>query len=709
MVNTKNNSEINNSIRTRLKLVYLLSVFFGISVLFKLFYIQTSESGKWIKKFNKKSIKKISVEAARGNIFATDGTLLSTTVPVYELIFEPSCKNIDDKTFNDSIPFLAEALSALYNKKTKFEYIAELKRARKKKSNYYLIAREASYEEFKKIKTFPILNRGLHKGGFVHFKKNKRKMTYTNLAYRTIGKCDESKKQLLGIEKYYDGYLKGIDGVRLMNKIAANVYLPLNEYNQIDPKDGNDVVSTIDIKIQDVAHHALERKLIQEKAEKGCLILMEVKSGEIKAMVNLSRSASDSAKYIESLNYAIGYSSEPGSTFKLPSLMTLLEKDAENYNENVNRGNGSWTIHGHTIKDSHTGGKELLTFKEVFEESSNVGTAKLLHKHFSKRPQEFIDYLYKMGINRKTNIDLPNEVSPEIKNTKDKFWSAISLPQMSYGYEIKLTPLQILNFYSAVANNGKMMRPRLVKEIKDKKNVIKKFEPEVLIEKIASEQTIKYAKEMLEGVVENGTATNLKNSYYKIAAKTGTAQIAMGSEGYERQGKKSYQASLCGYFPAKEPMYSMIIVVYNPSKKAYYGNEVAGPVFREVADKVYSSSIEMHNNISEDTAAVFSKIPILKNGNADDINTIAKKLGIKTFCNENSTWVNAKPIDKKIHLYALSENSKSIPNVVGMGLKDALFILENKKYYVKVKGKGTVKRQSLINEKDKKTILIELS
>ncbi len=700
--------DIQKDIRIRARVVYAIVFVFAISIFSRILFLQLVEGDFWKEKLKKQNTEIITIEAARGNIFSCDGSLMATSIPVFELRFEVASINISDELFNSKIDSLAICLSSFFKKKTIKQYKRDLIRARRNNSHSFLIAKEVNFNELREIKKFPIFRLGKYKGGFLTLQKNKRIRPFKNLALRTLG-YDRISKNPVGIEGSFDNDLKGIGGERLVQKISKNVSIPVNDENEIEPKDGNDIVTTIDIKIQDVAHKALEKQLIAEHADHGCLILMEVKTGEVKAIVNLSKI--DSTQYEEIKNYAIGESTEPGSTFKLASLLVALDDKVSTLDEMVETGDGTYNYRGLIIKDSHDGGSGKISLQRVFEESSNVGTAKIITRHYEKNPQKFIDGLNRIGITRKLNLDIPGEKKPYIKNTKDPLWSDFSLPEMSIGYEEQLAPIQILTFYNAVANNGKMMKPQFIREIKSKGSVVKKFEPVVLQEKIAAEESIQMVKKMLEAVVEHGTATNLRNSYYKIAAKTGTAQIAQDNKGYKNnKGKKSYQASLCGYFPTINPLYSMIIVVTNPSKRAYYGNEVAGPVFREVADKVYSTSTEMHQLISVDTNKVLSRIPFLKNGSNDDINIIAKALAVPLTGAIETEWVYAQENQKSISLNALPEVAKGLPNVIGMGLKDAISILENNKYHVIVNGKGKVKKmylQQLQNTK-KPSVKIEL-
>jgi len=678
----------------RIYLMYFFIVLFGLSVIIKVCTIQFAEGDYWREKEQALTMKYFNIEASRGSIYSSDGSLLATSVPIFELRMDVISEPVTDKIFYEKLDSLSLKLAQTFTHRTKNEWRTELKNARKNKERYFLIARKVNYATLKEVRTFPIFKMGKYKGGLIVLQQSRRELPFKNLAQRTIG-YDRKSNKPLGIEGAFNKDLQGVSGKRLMQKIAGGVYKPINQDNEIEPQDGNDIVTTIDANIQDVAHHALEKQLKAQNAHHGCAILMEVKTGAIKAMVNLSRL--DSGSYAETFNYAIGEGTEPGSTFKLASIMAAIEDGYTDLDEMVDTEGGRKAYAGgYVMKDSHEGGYGKITVKQVFEKSSNVGTSNIVMKYYKKQPQKFIDRLYSFGIQKPLGIALPGEAIPYIKDTKSKLWSALSLPLMSIGYEEKLTPLQTLNFYNTVANNGKMMRPQFVREIRSKGQLIKAFPPEVINPSICSQNTIDKAREMMEGVVKEGTATFLRTAPYQIAAKTGTAQIALGNKGYTQDGKKTYMASLCGYFPAKDPLYSIIIVVSAPSKAAYYGNEVAGPVFREIADKVYSNSKEIHNPLKLDTASAIVHVPFVKSGKKSDVQVIAKVLSLKTaITDENANYVWAQINKETFQLKGLATKESEVPQLVGMGLRDALTILENQKIAVKVIGRGVIKKQSV--------------
>lgn len=674
----------------RVYLVYFLMVVFALFIAAKIVKIQFVEGSEWREKAKKLTTTYFNIEAARGNVFSNDGSLLATSVPIYEIRADVCAGPITKKMFNKHVDSLAFCLSNLFQDKTAQEYKRILVRARKQKERYLFLQKGVSYSDVKKLRSFPLFRLGKYKGGLMCNQNNRREMPFRELAARTLGYQREGIKPV-GIEGSFNSHLKGVSGKRLMQKISGNNWAPVHKDDEIEATDGSDIYTTIDVNIQDVAHSALLNQLRKQQADHGCAALMEVSTGEIRAIVNLKKV--DSTNYVESYNYIIGESTDPGSTFKLASLMAAMEDGYTDLDEMVDTEDGDVVFYDHHIRDSHEGGYGKLSLQEVFEKSSNVGIAKVIFKYYQKNPQKFIDRLYKMGLNSPLNLDITGEGMPYIKNTKDKTWSPVTLPVMSTGYESRMTPMQILTFYNAVANDGKMVKPIFVKEIRKRGELIKSFQTSVLNPAICSKETIRKAKIMLEGVVERGTATNLRTANYKIAAKTGTAQIYNKAYGYKYQGKVSYQASLVGYFPASNPKYTCIVVVNAPTQKVYYGNDVAGPVFREIADKVYATSTEIHKELERDTSSTL-KTPIVKTTVKSDLDIAAKKLALRQIDRSgNAEWVAISSDNKGMNLNRKITAKSGLPNVLGMGLKDAIYLLENSGASVRINGKGTVVKQ----------------
>ena len=688
---------IKKDIIWRVSLVYICIVLFGLCIIGRIIFLQFFEIGALNKKAIQMSVKDIEIEPNRGDILASDGRLLATAVPLYEIRVDLSNYTLSHDAFYDNIDSLAYCLSKLFNDKPKSIYKHELIESRASNNRYYLLKRKIDYQQLKKLRTFPFFRFGKNKGGLIVIQNSVRFLPHGDLAARTIGYLTKNENaNLVGIEGSFDNELRGIKGVKLMQRLNGNVWMPMNDDNEVEPKDGYDAVTTIDLNIQDVAEEALRKQLEKHGAHHGTAILMEVKTGEIKAIANLERD--EMGRYRELYNYGIAESTEPGSTFKLASLMAALEDGYVDLEDTINTGKGTIKFYDKEIHDSYEKGYGRISLLKVFELSSNVGVAKVITDHYKGREEQFIKRLYSFGLNKKLNLDIKGEGSPEIKYPGDKMWSGISLPMMAHGYEVRLTPLQILAFYNAVANNGKFIRPRFVKELQSHGQTIKTFEPEVIVPSICSMSTIRKARKMLEGVVEHGTAMNLRDSAIKIAGKTGTAQIANLNKGYRQNAKISYQASFAGYFPADNPKYSCIVVVNAPSKDVYYGNLVAGPVFKEIAQKVNATSFELYGEILKGKKHLKSEAPFTKNGSWKETEESLDELGIRAEekSDETSDWILTSKQENKVEVLNRRIINSLVPDVSGMGAKDAVFVLEKAGLRVVINGYGKVTKQSIM-------------
>lgn len=684
------NKNIKTDILWRVYLVYLGIFLFGLAIIVKVIYIQVAEGAELKEKAQKQSLKYFNIDAVRGNVCAADGSLLATSVPIFDIRMDVASPLISDAYFQNHIDALARELSGLFGDKSKSQYKKNLQRERKKKNRYYLVKRNVTYDQLKQLKKFSIFERGKYKGGLIIIPKTKREKPFGLLAERTVGYENRAESLFVGIEGAYSEFLKGNTGKQLRRKINNGDWVPVFDENEIEPEDGKDIITTIDINVQDVAESALYNHLIEHQAEWGCAVLMEVETGEIKAIANLTRNKKTD-KYYETYNYAVGTAIEPGSTFKLPSMIALFEEGLDNLDDTIDIGKGYAVYSGLTIQDVHGIRDGRISIREVFEKSSNAGVSKLVFNMFSHRPQKYIDRLYDMSIHEKSEIDIPGEGQPFIKNTKHSTWSKVSLPFMSIGYELLLTPLQILSFYNAVANDGKMVKPIFVKEIRKAGKTIKSFETEVLNSSICSNSSLGYAQEILEGVVESGTAQSLNKSPYKIAGKTGTAQIANKSSGYD---KTNYNASFVGYFPADDPKYSCIVVVSKPSTGKYYASSVAVPVFKEIADKVYATNLEIHQHIDFGEAII--NYPVYATGYQEELEQIYETLDIPLdSMSTNAEWAIALKADSAVRLETRIIKEGLVPNVKGMGAKDAIYVLENLGLKVNIRGRGFVREQSL--------------
>lgn len=674
-------------IKKRIYLAYGLMCLFAFAIIGRIVQIQIFEGAKWKAKAETQTTKFREIEAARGNIFAADGSLLATSKPIYEVRWDANIPSLSDEYFNEHIDELSHQLAGLFKDKSASTYKRELTQARLKGSQYHLIKRKVDHKDLKKLREFAIFNRGRYKGGLIYHQKNKRAKPFKQLAARTIGY--DRPNYSVGLEGAYSTELSGIGGKRLMQKIAGGNWKPLNDVNEIEPEDGADLITTIDINIQDVAEHALQTQLEKHGAHHGCAVLMEVQTGAIKAIANLT--LQESGTYAETYNYAVGSTTEPGSTFKLASMICLLEDGYVDITDTVDIEGGIKKYYSEKMKDSKTGVYDKITVAKAFEISSNVGISKLVNQHYSAKPEKLTDRLRKMRLDQPLGLEIKGEGTPSIPSPGDGSWSGISLPWMSIGYEVLQTPLQILSFYNAVANDGKMVKPKMVDAIKKHGKIVKEFPTEVLNEQICSMETINEVKKLMEGVVERGTATNLKHANYKIAGKTGTAQIAKGGS-YHRE--KSYQASFVGYFPADKPRYTCIVVVDSPTRSVYYGNLVAGPIFKEISDKVYSTQVKMLEEVASDSSKI---APFTKAGNKTDLAEALQTLSIDTDIQDpDAEWAEAYPNGDTVKIAPRNVVENLVPRVVGMGAMDALFLLENQGLKVKMIGSGVVRQQSII-------------
>jgi cell division protein FtsI (penicillin-binding protein 3) len=678
---------IRTNILLRVYLAFGLIVVLAFAVFFKMCQLQFVQGKKWKAMADSLSTRYVNVDAARGNIFSVDGSLLATSVPEYELHMDMLAGGIaDDKVFYDKVDSLAMKMSQFFGDKSAREYSSILREARRDSSRYQLIRRKVSYQDLKKIRQFPIFCLGKYKGGLIVIQKNKRIMPFRTLAMRTIGYKNENVKNPVGLEGAFANYINGETGKRLMQRIAGGVWMPVNEEEEIAPKDGADIISTIDVNFQDVTQSALEKQLIKSNADHGTAILMEVATGEVRAVANFTQV--EPGVYKEKFNYAIAGNQDPGSTFKLASYMALLEDKMVDTSTRV--GTGTYKIPGHIIKDSH-GSIGVVSVKRAFEESSNAAVAYLVNRAYHDDQAKFTDHLYDWHLNEKMGLQIPGEAQPVVKNPKNTSWNKnMTLPQMAYGYEMQLTPLKMLSLYNAVANNGKLVTPIFVREIRRLGNTVERFQTKVLNDKICSDQTLSKIKGMLEGVVDEGTARSvIYTPLYKVAGKTGTAQVADDKHGYHT--KLKYQASFCGYFPADKPKYSLIVVINDP-KNGYYGATVAGPVFREIADRVYASDLEIHQNMPTHYVGN-TQMPKIKTGNFKALQQVYSKLGVKPLYASNVP----KNVDTSSGIPSQEIKIKpgTVPSVTGMGLSDALYVLGNAGFKTIVRGAGMVSKQSV--------------
>ncbi len=680
----------------RFFIVYLAMVGFALWIVARCLFMWFAEGDELRSKAENIIEKKCSFPAIRGGIYAQDGRILAVSIPQYLIRMDFRADGLKKENFDRDVDSLSICLAGLFKDRTAREYKRFLMdyKYHKRRNRYVLISsKKLSYPELMQLKQFPLFRLGRNKSGLICERQSFRKQPHENLAARTIGylSMNKNSKKIgrVGLEGAFNSELEGKEGTGVNRKIPGG-YVPVR---LSEPKDGNDVITTINIDYQDVAESALLEQLEKYNADHGCAVLMEVKTGAIRAIANLGFDKYKQ-RYVENYNYAIGEATEPGSTFKLPSVMALLEDGYVDPLDTVNTGRGVMQYYGVKMTDCRRGGFGKITLQQVFEKSSNIGVSKMVNSYYKKNPEAFIDRLYSFRLNKKLGIEIAGEAQPVIKYPTDKSWSGLSLPWMSIGYELRLTPLQTLTFYNAVANDGEMVKPRLVEQIEYHGKVLKEYGTEILQANICSESTLKSVKKMLEGVVLHGTATNIKNNNYSIAGKTGTAQVAQGSKGYNKQDKV-YQASFVGYFPADNPLFSCIVVINQPDKtKGFYGNKVAGSVFKTIADKVYAKSYQMHPNKQ---AKINHKAPISTNGNREDLTTVFNTIDVNVNnAGIDADWVLTSRRDTTVKYLTRKISRKVVPNVKGMSSKDAIFLLENAGLKVSVRGIGVVDKQSII-------------
>lgn len=681
---------IKTDILWRVGLVYLAITVFAILIAGKIIYLQLIDDDQWKEEAGRTRIMDVKISPQRGDIYSADMRLLASSVPLYEVRIDLLTEELNDTIFRDNLDSFSASLSNLFGNRTKAEYKERLVNARRKGNRYLQLKNKVNYAQLKKLKEFPVFELKEFNEGLIVIQENVRRKPHKNLASRTIGYTTKSLSgNIVGIEGAYDQYLGGVEGLKRMHKLYGDVWMPLDGAGKIEPHDGSSVVTTIDIDMQDIAQKALIKQMKEYNAKGGTVVLMEVKTGDIKAIVNLTDTF---GAYREYYNYAVGRSSEPGSTFKLPALLTALEDGFVHLDDTIDTGNGLYNYFDVVITDWKKGGFGKLTVEEIFEKSSNIGMVKIITDAYAKQAHRFIDRLYSMKLNEPLGISIRGEGAPFFQYPGEKYWTPATLSSMSYGYALKVTPLQTLTLYNAIANDGKMVKPRFVTEIRNHGKIETTFPPVIINPSICSKPTIRMARKMMEGVVETGTAHRLKTDLVKVAGKTGTNRMYNVFTGYD---KKSHQASFVGYFPADKPKYSCIVVVYSPQGGSYHGSDVAAPAFFEVASKVYITDLSLHIALN-DRKENFLEIPFSKNGYQLELSNVLRELDIRKLSKEeNAEWVATERTDEFVALNPIKIIKNLVPNVVSMGLKDAVYLLENLGLHVEVTGRGSVRHQSL--------------
>lgn len=677
---------VKKDIRFRVYVAFTCICLLGVAVLFKAAHIQAVEGKKLRKMSQEMHTRTTTLPAERGNIYTEDGQLLCSTIPQFDVRIDFSV--IDPKIFDEKIDSLAMCMSELFGDASKAKYKQQLTDAYTQKKRYYLLKKNLPYYQYQAVRSFPIFNRGKRRGGFIEEPKMKRINPYGMLAYRTIGLW-RANSQAIGMEATYDSVLNGENGTRIEQKMTGGVWVPVDGA-EVEPQDGKDLVTTLDIGIQDVAEHALMNVLQQYECLYGTCIVMEVKTGKIRALVNLGRQKDGS--YWEDFNYAM-IPTEPGSTFKLMTLIALLNDKYINVENKVDAQGGAMRFGNRTMRDSHLG-LGVLTIRDAFAHSSNVAMAKLAYQYYYKEPDRYVKQLKKLHLHERTGIDIAGERRPLVKSPANTSWSATTLPWMAHGYEVLISPLHTAMIYNAVANDGKLMRPYLISAVREYGKNIKTFQPQVIEEAIADSDAIAQLQRCVREVAVSGTAKHIQGPFYTIAGKTGTAQVADKGIKYS---DRVYQGSFVGYFPAEEPKYTVAVVVRTkPHSGAYYGGTVAAPVFRMVADKIFASSKGSWIGPLDSIAKAGNNTILAQQATARAYRTLLSSLGRKAdIAPGNHIAQLVSDSTKKVKLLPGSVVKGFVPDVSGLGLKDAVYLLEKEGLNVHIQGRGKVTMQSI--------------
>lgn len=702
---------VKNEVLIRVYSVAAAVLVVAVVILTRLFQLTVTDAHIWEAKADSLYVKLVDIPSQRGNILADDGSLLATSLPFFDIHFDAKAEGLSAEIFNDqAVDSLAWLLSTYIDQQyTPGAYrlwLDTLRAAdpRTRGIRYVPIAKNLSYSKYLLIKSFPIFREGRHAGGFIAEQVSKRERPFKILAQRTIGYAQREGALPVGLEGSFNSIL---DGKRddapkqLMLRVPGDIYIPINDLAEIEPSVGDDLVTTLDINIQDAAESALLNACQTHNADHGCAIVMEVKTGKIRAMANIGRTQSEGKTgYWETYNYAVGERVEPGSIFKLASFMAMMEVGGlEDFDEKIPVHGGKVKIYDEELVDAVKHGFDSMTVRQIFAQSSNVGTAALTQRYFKGKPALFVEKLREFNLDQPTGIEIGGEETPILKNPDDPTseWSGTTLPWMSIGYELLLTPLQMLTFYNAVANEGRLMKPYLVQRTEHYGETIKEFRPYTVKRSIASKNTIRKAKELLKEVVKTGTAKNIQSADFDMAGKTGTAQLNYHK--FRASKGIRHQAGFCGFFPADDPVYSCIVVISEPERGGYHGSEVAAPVFRQIAEKCFAMKAELHKPINADKPKLLrsNQLPSYDAGLNTDMKESLRWLGLDfSPMTEPTDWsVTVAKDSAGLMMQNRAVSDNNIPSVIGMGLKDAIYLLENRGCKVRVEGVGKVLRQSL--------------
>jgi len=671
-----------------------LLIVFVVAIFAAAIKLQMGTDKVFAEQMSEKNTRIKEVEALRGNIYADDGSLLATSVPKYDVIFDLRADGLTTKIFLAKIDSFSQLCANMFPERNASAWKEYLIKHRERRTRYLKIAKDLGYEQIKAIKTWPIARDGKFKGGVWYEEKGKRMYFMGDLAKRTIGYIKD--KTSVGLEGAFDTLLRGKNGRIMQQRMSGQIWRPIQIGNNQPPVNGKDIVTTLDVRIQDIAQYSLQKGLEAESADHGCVIVMETKTGAIKAIANLTRGEDN--KYHETQNYAVSEFTEPGSTFKVVSAIALLEDGYVKPNDSIDNNWGKWTWYDKPWSDSKKPPKRFYTLSECLQYSSNIGTSKFVMQHYKKNPEKFTNHILDLGLHIKPKFDIPSSNNPIIPTPDDASWSGTSLPSLSIGYSSNLSPLQVLMLYNTIANKGKMMQPYMVKEIRLEGQSLSKIEPIVLKEKAFSAATAAAVTNMLVQVVDHGTAKEIKSENYKIAGKTGTSWLNKGIGGYNEENNKQFQASFAGFFPANNPEYTIVVVVNNPKSGKYSGAQIAAPIFKNISDRIYSIHIKVQPAIH---VASLPQVPGILKGDLQKTKLVLNELGISSKLLPSDSGVITKVGYIESTKEAHSLNLKPVmvtpgfmPDLKGMGLRDALKILSELGLNANYVGYGRITEQS---------------
>ena len=698
MSKTKVNSR--KVILVRAYLVFGLLAVFAIAIFVTAVKLQLGTDDKFREEMSAKNTRIKEIEALRGNIYADDGSLLATSVPKYDVVFDLRADGLTSAVFIAKIDSFSMMMSRMFPERSTSDWKEHFIKHREKRTRYLKIGKDLGFEQVKAIRTWPIARLGKFKGGIWYEEKGKRMYFMGELAKRTIGYIKD--KTAVGLEGAFDTLLRGKNGTQMQQRMSGQTWRPIQVGNNRLAVNGKDIVTTLDVRIQDIAQYALQKGLEAESADHGCVIVMETNTGAIKAMANLKRG--EDGQYYEAQNYAVSEFTEPGSTFKLVSAIALLEDGKISTKDTIDNSWGKWSWYDLDLEDAVKPKKRFYTLGECLQYSSNVGTSKFVMQHYKKDPEKFTQHAMDLGLHIKPKFDIPSSNGPSIAAPEKAGWSGTSLPSLSIGYSSQISPLQTLMLYNTVATKGKLMQPYMVKEIRHEGQTLSKIEPIVLKEQAISAKTAATLTEMLTQVIDNGTAIGIKTENYKIAGKTGTAWLSQGKAGYNQEKNRQFQASFAGFFPANNPQYTIVVVVNNPKGARYSGSQIAAPIFKNISDRIYSTHIKVQPALQ---TASLPQVPGILKGDLNKTKWVLNEIGISSqlLLDSSKNNKNADPMltgkyieaTKEAHsvkLKPVTVNNNTIPDLRGMGLRDALKILSDMGLKASYSGYGRITDQA---------------